>query len=102
MTSTEMVQIDRRWMAVIVTLLLQSAGVIWWAASINRDVNSLHATDGRHEETMEQLRLEALGREGRLRVVEQGAGRMETKLETIAEGIDRLNAQIDRLVESQP
>ena len=95
MTQSEVVQIDKRFIAVIVTLLLQSGVGVWWASAITRDVEALHAADV-------QIVSDATAREARLRVVEQGAGRMEAKLESIAEGIDRLNAQIDRLIDTQP
>ena len=95
MTQSEVVQIDKRFIAVIVTLLLQSGVGVWWASAITRDVAALHASDI-------QIMADASAREARLRMVEQGAGRTEAKLESIAEGIDRLNAQIDRLIETQP
>jgi outer membrane murein-binding lipoprotein Lpp len=94
-TQSEVVQIDKRFIAVIVTLLIQSGVGVWWASAITSDVAALRAADT-------QIVSDATARETRLRLVEQGAGRTEAKLEAIAEGIDRLNSQIDRLIETQP
>lgn len=102
MTQSEVVQIDKRFIVVIVTILLQSAAVVWGASAMWSSLNELRQADARLEAADVQIRLEANAREARLRVVEQGAGRMETKLEAIADGIERLNDQIDRLIEEQP
>lgn len=102
MTQSEVVQIDKRFVVVIVTLLIQTAGAVWWASAMTRDVASLHATDQDLKGADVQIRLDASAREARLRVVEQGAGRMEAQLDNIESGIERLNAQIDRLLEDRP
>lgn len=102
MTQSEVVQIDKRFIVVIVTLLIQTAGVIWWASAMTREVENLQVADLELKAADVQIRLDATAHETRLRVVEQGASRMETKLESIAEGIERLNAQIDRLIEERP
>lgn len=103
MTSPDQWHLDKRVpVAIIFSILAQTAAAVWWASTMSANVATLREADTRHEATMEQLRSDATAREARLRVVEQGAGRMEAKLESIAEGIDRLNSQIDRLVEARP
>jgi Tfp pilus assembly protein PilO len=102
MTQSEVVQIDKRFIVVIVTLLLQTAGVIWWASSMTRQVEGLQATDVELKAADQQIRLDATATDARLRAVEQGAGRMEAQLASIQSGIERLHAQIERLIEDRP
>lgn len=101
MTQSDVVQIDKRFVAVLVTILLQSGVIVWWASAMTRDVASLHAADLDLETADAQFRLDAAAREARLRFVEQGAGRLEARLEAIAAGVDRLNTQIDRLIDER-
>lgn len=101
MTQSEVVQIDKRFVVVIVTILIQSAAIVWWASAVTRDIDTLHQANTRLEGADVQIRLEANSREARLRVVEQGAGRMEAQLDNIESGIERLNDQIERLLEER-
>ncbi len=83
--------------AVNLALVLFAGGGAYTA--LRQATLALAQADIRHETTLEQLRTDALAREARLRVLEQGAGRTDARLEAIAAGIDRLNDQIDRLLE---
>jgi hypothetical protein len=87
--------------ALIVTILLQTAAAVWWAADVSGTIRNLDAADKRHEVLMEQLRTDAVGREARLRLVEQGGQRMEAQLDNIIAGVDRLNDRLERLLEGQ-
>lgn len=103
MTPPEPWHLDKRIpIAIIFALLTQTAGAVWWASAMSSNVDALRQADARLERTAEQLRSDAISNEARLRVVETGAGRMEAKLESISDGIERLNSQIDRLIEAQP
>jgi TolA-binding protein len=101
MTQSEVVQIDKRFVVVIVAILIQAAGIVWAASAMWSSLDELRETDARLEAADVQIRLEANAREARLRAVEQAGGRMETKLEAIVDGIERLNTQMERLIERQ-
>ncbi len=109
MTRSDVVQIDKRFVAVIVTVVLAALALggnsAWSAGRINTEIvalrDSLRETTARLEAADAQNRLDDTGQETRIRALEQGAGRTEAKLEAIAAGIERLNGQIDRLLEEQ-
>jgi hypothetical protein len=77
-------------------LVVFGGGVAY--SRLQADVAQLRESDIRMERAQEAIRAEAAEKDTRLRVVEQGAGRMETKLESISAGIDRITAQLDRLI----
>lgn len=81
-------------------LLLIGGGMAY--STLRAEILALREADIRLEAADVQIRIDAQSSETRLRIVEQGATRMETKLEAIVAGIDRLSAQIDRLIDGQP
>jgi hypothetical protein len=86
--------------AIIFTILVQTAGVVWGAATIWASVAELRAADGRHETELERHRLESVDQEGRIRAVELGAGRMQEQLDNIEQGVNRIADQLDRILEA--
>lgn len=70
---------DRQWhldkkvpLALIVTIILQTAGMVWWAASLNSDVRYLTDRVQRAETTLERESVTNRGISDRLIRVEEG------------------------------
>ncbi len=110
MAAPEPWHLDKRVnIAIILALMTQTAGAVWWASTMSATVSQLREADLRHEQTMERQRLDDIGQEGRLRLLEQGATRvdarlssMDQQLEVIAAGVNRLNDRLERLLEVRP
>lgn len=83
--------------AVNLAILVFGGGAAY--ATLRQETISLREADLRHEVTMEQMRIDAAAGEARLRVVENGAGRMETQLDNIAQAIERLTVQVERALD---
>lgn len=101
-----MAQNDSKWTAPMILavvnlgLILVGGGIAY--GNVVSAIGALTEMDARLEAADGQIRLDANAHEARLRVVEQSAGRMDEKLQNIADGIERLSAQIDRLVDQEP
>jgi hypothetical protein len=110
MASSEPWNLDKRVnIAIVLALMTQTAGAVWWASMMSASVTQLREADLRHEQTMERQRLDGIGQEGRLRLLEQSAtrvderlGSMDEQLDNIAEGVNRLNDRLERLLEDRP
>jgi hypothetical protein len=94
MTQNEVVQIDKRFIVVIVTILLQSAAVVWGASAMWSSIETLHDTDARLEAADVQIRIEANGHEARLRGVENSITRADERLIAIQEGINEIKREL--------
>ncbi len=68
-------------LAIIITVLAQTAGAVWWAASLNERVGQL-----------ERALIQAAGQDGRI-------VRVETKLEGLGVTLDKIDAKVDRLIQ---
>jgi hypothetical protein len=95
MTQSEVVQIDKRFIVVIVTILLQSAAVVWGASAMWSSIETLRETDARLEAADVQIRIDAAAREARLRSVENGAARVDERLIAIQDGINEIKRQLE-------
>ena len=82
-------------------VVISGLAVAW--GTMQTQVETLQQADERFERADEQIRSDAIDKDARLRLVEQGAGRMEAQLEGIADGIERLSQQLERLTpQTQP
>lgn len=63
--------------------------------SLRAETQALREAAARLEAADVQIRLDATARETRLRVVEQGAGRMEERLIAIQDGINEIKRQLE-------
>lgn len=78
---------DQRWhldkrvpLALIVTIIIQTAGLVWWASSLSERVNSLERTRDATAPQADRLT------------------RVEVKVESIQQGVER----IERLIRKEP
>jgi cell division protein FtsB len=76
--------------ALILTILLQSGAAVWFAANLGNRVVVL-------ERDVERQRVVNNLQESEIRAIETGAARLDEQLDNIANGINRLERQLDRL-----
>lgn len=78
--------------ALIITILVQSAAAVWFAATLNGRVFVL-------ERDVERNRVVNARHEAEIRTMERGAARLEQKLESILDAVERMDKRLERLVQ---
>ena len=68
-------------LALVLTVGLQTAGMVWWAATLSSRVTSLEA-----------ILADSSGQDGRII-------RVETKLEAVGNDLGRIEQKVDRLID---
>jgi len=74
--------------ALILTIIIQTVGAVWWAASLSSRVDILEARWHQFEAVTD-----------RLRVQENKQARADTRLEALYTRLDRIERKLDRLLE---
>lgn len=82
-------------LAIIMTIVMQSCGLIWWAASLENRVVTLERASN---DVAADLASRALvtGRQ------DQSIVRLETQFLNVADALQDMNAKLDRLIERGP
>ena len=74
--------------ALIITLLLQSALAVWWASSLSADVSTLQSRQDKQESMIENMRTTAGAQAVQL-------GRIEENTRATAAAVERLLRQLE-------
>ena len=91
MASIDPWHFDRRVpVALIVTILMQTAAAIWWASALSQRVSAVEAATANHT-------VATTDREARIRALELSASRTDERLIAIQSGLSR----IERLLEER-
>lgn len=83
--------------AVIVTIVLQTAGVVWWASGINYRIAALESVRDRMPIDSEKLDGRFRELDGRLRPVENDVGAIKKDVENIKGTTDRIEKKLDKI-----
>lgn len=70
--------------AVVVTIILQTAGMVWWAANLSNRVSNLEQTSTNERDRGDRLI------------------RLETQQEAVKETLGTINRKLDRVIERLP
>lgn len=82
--STHWVLDKRIPLAVVVTIILQTAGMVWWAANLSNRVSNLEQTSTNERDRGDRLI------------------RLETQQEAVKETLGTINRKLDRVIERLP
>jgi hypothetical protein len=94
-THREPWHLDRRVpIALILTIMLQSAAAVWFAASLVGRVDTL-------ERDVERGRLLDVRQETAIRVIETGAARLDAKLDGILDAVKRMDRRLERMIDGE-
>mgnify|MGYP003501698757 FL=1 len=88
--------------AVILAILVQTAGGVWWLSSINSRVNALERADTVARAIVQQ-QSDRIDRTETARIIMDGRLiRVEERTETILEVVKKTDAKLDRLLQPIP
>jgi len=87
--------LDRKFsIGLLLAIIGQTGGAIWWAATVSSTVAELRATDQKHEVTLQSL---TTGRESNANRITT----LEATVTGIGTHLDRIENKLDRLIEAK-
>lgn len=87
--------LDRKFaLGLIFSIIIQTFGIVWWAAVISKTVSDLALNDARHDGVISALSAGREANASRITALEAKGASIEAKL-------NRIEDKLDRLIESK-